>query len=100
MHKLSQWQEPNSDATPRTRWSICVTVEDKTGEARALNNISQIYKAKGDYDTALSYLQRSLTICETIENKTGEAAALNNISQIYKAKGDHDTRHWIIYSVP
>jgi hypothetical protein len=32
-------------------------IGDKSGEGTTLNNISQIYDARGDYDTALSYLQ-------------------------------------------
>ncbi|MEZ4643829.1 MAG: CHAT domain-containing protein [Chloroflexota bacterium] len=32
--------------------------DDKSGEGATLNNISQIFKARGDYDTALHFLQR------------------------------------------
>ncbi|MEW6668705.1 MAG: tetratricopeptide repeat protein, partial [Thermodesulfobacteriota bacterium] len=56
-----------------------------------LNNISQIYDARGDYDTALKYLEQSLKIRREIGDKAGEGATLNNISQIYKARGDYDT---------
>ncbi len=40
-------------------------------------------KAQGDYETALSYLKRSLAICQQIGDKAGEGTTLNNISQIY-----------------
>ncbi len=56
-----------------------------------LNNISQIYDAKGDYDMALRYLEQSLAIHQQIGDRIGEGATLNNISQIYNAKGDYDT---------
>ncbi|MCB0034086.1 MAG: tetratricopeptide repeat protein, partial [Anaerolineales bacterium] len=56
-----------------------------------LNNISQIYGARGDYDTALSYLQQSLAIRQQIGDKSGEGTTLNNISQIYHARGDTNT---------
>jgi tetratricopeptide (TPR) repeat protein len=56
-----------------------------------LNNISQIYRARGDYDTALKYLEESLEILREIGDRAGEGGALNNISQIYRARGDYDT---------
>jgi tetratricopeptide (TPR) repeat protein len=60
-------------------------------KAFTLNNISQIFKVQGDYDTALTYLQQSLKICQQIGNKEGEGVALDNIGQIYDAKGDYDS---------
>ncbi|MBK9488260.1 MAG: tetratricopeptide repeat protein [Haliscomenobacter sp.] len=41
-------------------FSICKQIGDRQGEGTTLNNISQIYSAKGDYDTALRYLEQSL----------------------------------------
>ncbi|KAF5417184.1 MAG: Photosystem I assembly protein Ycf3 [Candidatus Methanogaster sp.] len=60
-------------------------------EGAILNNISQIYRARGDYDTALKYLEESLEIYREIGDKAGEGTTLNNISQIYDARGDYDT---------
>ncbi|MFQ5589286.1 MAG: CHAT domain-containing protein, partial [Nitrospiria bacterium] len=37
-------------------------IGDKSGEGTTLNNISQIFKARGDYETALQFLEQSLTI--------------------------------------
>jgi len=56
-----------------------------------LNNISGIYRARGDYDTALVYLEQSLAIFRKIGDLAHEGTTLNNISQIYKARGDYDT---------
>ena len=56
-----------------------------------LNNLSQIYGARGDYDTALRYLEQSLQIRRDIGDKAGEGTTLNNLSQIYKTRGDYDT---------
>ncbi len=57
-----------------------------------MNNISQIHKVRGDYETALSYLESSLKIRQEIGDRKGEGATLNNISQIHKdAKGDYET---------
>ena len=56
-----------------------------------LNNISQIYKVRGDYDTALKYLQQSLLIQQEIGDKKGEGTTLNNLATTAHAKGDYDT---------
>jgi tetratricopeptide (TPR) repeat protein len=56
-----------------------------------LNNIAGIYRARGDYDTALRYLEQSLAIQQQIGDRSGEGTNLNNISQIYHAKGDYNT---------
>jgi len=66
-------------------------IGDKPGEGTTLNNISQVYQAQGDYDTALDYLQQSLAILKAIGDKQGEGTTLNNISQVYKAQGDYET---------
>jgi tetratricopeptide (TPR) repeat protein len=42
-------------------------------EGTTLNNISQIYKARGDYATALKYLEQSLAIRKEIGDRAGEA---------------------------
>ena len=66
------------------------TPEERQQLGTVLNNISQIYKARGDYDQALEYLEQSLTISRQIGDRAGEGTTLNNISQIYKARGDYD----------
>ena len=58
----------------------------------SLNNISQIYASRGDYETALDYLQKSLRIRQEIGDKSGEGTTLNNIAQIYTSRGDYETR--------
>ncbi|MGD2092437.1 MAG: tetratricopeptide repeat protein [Candidatus Aminicenantes bacterium] len=64
---------------------------DLENKGTTLNNISQIYAARGDYDNALRYLEQSLKISEQIGDKSGEGVTLNNISQVYQARGDLDT---------
>ncbi len=65
--------------------------EEKTNKGTTLNNISQIYDARGDYDTALDYLKKSLKISQEIGDKSGQGTTLNNISALYHARGDYDT---------
>ena len=56
--------------------------------AATLNNISQIYKARGDYAAALTYLEQSLAIQREIGDKAGEGITCWNIGFIYKNQGD------------
>ncbi len=64
---------------------------DKAREAATLNNLSTIYHAQGDYETALAYLKQALTIQQQIGDKAGEGTTFNNISQIYDLQGAYDT---------
>ncbi|MCI5133421.1 MAG: tetratricopeptide repeat protein, partial [Candidatus Electrothrix sp. EH2] len=66
-------------------------IGDKSGQGTTLNNISQIFKARGDYETALNYLKQSLEIQREIGDKSGEGTTLNNISALYHARGDYET---------
>ncbi len=64
---------------------------NRNGEARALNNISQIYFDRGDYDNALKYLQNSLTISREIGDNEGEGSTLGNIANIYYSRSDYNS---------
>ncbi|HRJ54356.1 MAG TPA: tetratricopeptide repeat protein, partial [Candidatus Thiothrix moscowensis] len=66
-------------------------IGDKSGEGTTLNNISQIYSARGDYDTALDFLKKSLAIQQEIGDKSGEGTTLNNMATTAHARGDYDT---------
>jgi tetratricopeptide (TPR) repeat protein len=50
-----------------------------------------IYRAQGDYTTALTHLTNSLAISQEIGDKAGEGTTLNNIALIYRAQGDYTT---------
>jgi tetratricopeptide (TPR) repeat protein len=63
--------------------SILKDIGDKQGEGITLNNISQIYDAKGDYDTALQFLNQSISIQKDIGNIAGLCATLFNIGHIH-----------------
>ena len=61
-----------------------------------MNNISQIYDVKGDYDTALDYLDKSLKIRQQIGDRQGEATTLHNIGGIYVARKEYEKAlEWI-----
>jgi len=70
--------------------SICESDDAQTRGA-ALGQTGNQYHHLGDYDTALRYLERSLTIRQEIGDKQGEGTTLNNISALYHARGDYDT---------
>ena len=59
-------------------------IGDKAGEGTTLNNLSQISDARGDYDTALRYLEQSLAIRREIGDKAEQP-------QRFQARGDYDT---------
>jgi len=65
---------------------IYVAIGNKSGEGTTLNNISQIYDARGDLIKALEYLERSLEIRVAIGDKSGMCATLFNIGHIHGAK--------------
>ncbi|MBU2006982.1 MAG: tetratricopeptide repeat protein, partial [Gammaproteobacteria bacterium] len=58
-------------------------IGDKSGEGTTLNNISQILKARGDYDTALDFLKKSLAIQQEIGDVAGLCATLFNMGHIH-----------------
>ncbi len=67
--------------------ALCRETGDKAGEGTTLNNISQIFKAQGDYETALSCLKQSLAIRQQIGDKAGLCATLFNMGHIHVQNG-------------
>lgn len=55
--------------------------------ASTFNNIGLVQSYQGDYDTALDYLQRSLTISEKLKNPVEIARTLANISRLHRERG-------------
>ncbi len=53
-----------------------------------LNNISLIFQARGDYETALTYLKQSLAIWQEIGDSAGFCATLSNMGHIHWQKGE------------
>ena len=86
LHCIAKYKE----ALPLYEQSLAIRQEigDRAGEGTTLNNISQIYKARGDYAAALKYLEQSLVIRREIGDRAGEAVTSWNIGMIYKDQGD------------
>ena len=68
---------------------LAESIDDKTGLAISLNNLSIIYSLKGLEDQALQFLQKSLAISKELDDKEGLARAFNNIGNIYQNRGDY-----------
>ena len=66
-----------------------IDARDRKFEGITLNNISQVYDARGDYDQAMKYLEESLAIQREVGDRDGEGTTLNNIAAIYYAWGDY-----------
>ena len=68
---------------------LCAELNDKQGEAGALNNIGTIYSFIGDYATALDFHLRSLRLFREIGSVNGEAEALPNVGTVYYELGHY-----------
>ncbi len=82
--------------------AIRQAIGDRSGEGTTLNNISQIYQARGDLTTALEYLQKSLAIQEAIGDKSGMCATLFNIGHIHLAHDEvgEAIKSWVtVYTI-
>ncbi|MCP4695905.1 MAG: tetratricopeptide repeat protein, partial [Gammaproteobacteria bacterium] len=61
-----------------------------SGEGVTLNNISQIYEARGYYDTAVDYLRKSLAIRQDIGDGAGMCIGLINMGAILFKQGKQE----------
>lgn len=58
-------------------------IKYKAGEARAINNLGNIYYQQGQYELALANYHSALDLRDSIGDLKGCASTLNNISNIY-----------------
>lgn len=70
-------------ATLKRVLDLCIENKNRKLQGTALNNISGIYNARGDYETALKYLQESLAITQEIGDIAGLCATLFNMGHIH-----------------
>jgi serine phosphatase RsbU (regulator of sigma subunit) len=63
--------------------SIATEIKYKAGEARAINNLGNIYYQQGQHELALANYHIALHIRDSIGDLKGSASTLNNISNIY-----------------
>ncbi len=66
------------------------STERSEGESYALANIGLIHCFRGDFESAMTHLQKSLKIMRQIGNRKGEAIQLGNIGRVLLDKNDLD----------
>jgi DNA-binding SARP family transcriptional activator/tetratricopeptide (TPR) repeat protein len=60
---------------------------DRSGEARALDNLGLVYRWQGSYQQAAEHHQQALTLFREIGDRSGEADALGNLGLAYWNQG-------------
>lgn len=73
----------------QTSQQIFEKVNSEQGQAYALGWIGQVYKALGQYASALEYFEKSLTITRRIGSPKEEGITLSEIAQAYNSLGDY-----------
>jgi len=63
---------------------------DDLEEAKSLNNLGNVARARGEYEEAEEYLQESLEIKREIGDRQGEATSLNNLGIVARVQGEYD----------
>src|SRR5690606_39395861 len=71
-------------------YTIARDIEDKTLEARVLNNYGRIYRELGDISSALVHFEEALEINERLGTVIKQSITLTNIAQLYLAFADSD----------
>jgi len=63
-------------------------IDDRSGEAEALNNLGELYMVAKDYKSALGDFEKSVAIYESIDDAKGRAAVMNNMGRAHLEIGD------------
>jgi CHAT domain-containing protein/tetratricopeptide (TPR) repeat protein len=70
---------------------LWTTAADRKGQARVLNNLGNVYRFLGQFDTALHYFTRSLQTLEDLGDRRRAAVVTDNIGLIYFWRGEFAT---------
>ncbi|XGV97329.1 MAG: tetratricopeptide repeat protein [Leptolyngbya sp. BL-A-14] len=65
-------------------------LNDRNGEAKALNGLGIAYGSLSQYDKAISYYQQALPLFQQVKNRNGEAKALVNLGIAYGSLSQYD----------
>ena len=63
-------------------------IGSKSGEARALNGIANVFREEGDFDRAKRMYAEVLAIGREIGQKSYVATSLSNIANVHEDQGD------------
>lgn len=70
---------------------ITCSLNDKSGEGRALGNLGNAYTAIGDYAEAITYHERRLELAVVAKDLAARARACGNLGNAYSALGANDS---------
>ena len=70
---------------------ITSSLNDKSGEGRALGNLGNAYTAIGDYAEAITYHERRLQLAVAAKDLAARARACGNLGNAYSALGANDS---------
>ena len=87
---LRHHQGRAGEAEELAKQALELAADDPRALARAHNTAGMLARSRGDWDTALRHLGRSLELAETLGDPDARVAALNNLALVYGAAGDMD----------
>jgi tetratricopeptide (TPR) repeat protein len=85
------WRKLPAEKWLRAGAAAFTSLENKKNEGLMYNEIGLIYKARGDYDAALQWYQKSVAINEVLGNRPILAITFHNMGFIAQAKQDWPT---------
>jgi tetratricopeptide (TPR) repeat protein len=85
---LGHWAE--ADRAFERALSLFQQINDQVETARALNNLSRLYRERGEGQKALQYLQAALTEFQRLGDEYSQASVLNNLGAL------HCWRQWCL----
>ena len=68
--------------------ALCRRFGDRTGMARALNNLGLAYNQEGDDDPARVRFEESLALAREAGDRRGASMSLNNLAELPRERGD------------
>jgi tetratricopeptide (TPR) repeat protein/transcriptional regulator with XRE-family HTH domain len=77
----------------RTAHQLALTaarhIDDRAGEAAALNDLGVVHRLTDDYNSALATLTEALSLYRELDDKRGQANAINNIGHVQYQVGQY-----------
>jgi len=71
-------------------WRLSGTEEARAEQALLCNEFGLIHDARGEYEAALGWYEKSVALQEALGDRAGLATTYNNIGLIYKARGEYE----------
>ena len=87
---LRRHQDRAAEAEEFVDLALELAADDPHARARAHNAAGMLARGRGDWDSALEHLERSLELAERLGELDARVAALNNLALAYGAAGDTD----------